>query len=191
MIEVMPRAYLDKRGAFGNDGDITDVPAPTVLSDSCGTHWIVGVGTHDGMRSLEEPAPSVLTHGRQHTTSELTIVEAEADISRYAIGAEWDKLKPGEQSEKYFQLTKPDVALPCPTVTQLGGNSTVASVTHPTEKRKFSIVELRRICAFPDDFILTGTYSQQWERLGRAVPPVMMMYIAKTIQTEVLDKCKA
>ena len=88
-------------------------------------------------------------------------------------------------------MTKPDVASPWDTVTQRGGDNTVASVVHPTEKRKFSIAELRRICAFPDDFVLTGTYAQQWERLGRAVPPVMMMHIAKTIQTEVLDKCKA
>ena len=29
----------------------------------------------------------------------------------------------------------------------------------PTERRKFSIAELKRICAFPDDFILTGTYA--------------------------------
>ena len=160
MIQATLRAYLDRRGAFGNDGDITDSPAPTVLADSVGTHWVI---------------------------------EPEADISRYAIGAEWDKLKPGEQSERYYQLVRAPIDGPSPTVTQAAGTAwapaAAAGVTHPTEKRKFSIADLRRICAFPDDFILTGTYSQQWERLGRAVPPVMMMYIAKTIQTEVLDKC--
>ena len=31
--------------------------------------------------------------------------------------------------------------------------------------------ELRRICSFPDDFVLEGSYQQQWERCGRAVPP--------------------
>ena len=61
---------------------------------------------------------------------------------------------------------------------------------HPTEKRKFSIAELRRICAFPDDFILIGTYAQQWERLGRAVPPVMMEKIASTIRDEILCKIR-
>ena len=54
--------------------------------------------------------------------------------------------------------------------------------------RKFTIAELKRICAFPDDFALTGSYPQQWERLGRAVPPVMMMHIAKTIQKGILEK---
>ncbi len=120
----------------------------------------------------------------------LAIVEQESDISRYAIGKEWDKLKPGEQSEKYFQLVKADPSSPCPTVTQRGGDNTVASVTHPTEKRKFTIAELKRICAFPDDFILTGSYAQQWERLGRAVPPVMMAAIAATVRDEILCKLK-
>jgi DNA (cytosine-5)-methyltransferase 1 len=62
----------------------------------------------------------------------------------------------------------------------------VASVTHPTEKRTLTIAELKRICAFPDDFVLTGTYSQQWERLGRAVPPGMMAAVAATIRDEIL-----
>lgn len=57
-------------------------------------------------------------------------------------------------------------------------------------KRKFSISELKKICAFPDDFILTGSYSQQWERLGRAVPPVMMFHIATTIRDDILGKIK-
>jgi DNA (cytosine-5)-methyltransferase 1 len=57
-----------------------------------------------------------------------------------------------------------------------------------TEKRKFTIDELKRICAFPDDFILCGTYAQQWERLGNSVPPVMMKAIAETIRDGVLMK---
>lgn len=155
LVKSATRAYRDKRGAFGNDGDITDQPAPTVLSDSVGTHWIV---------------------------------EPEADMTGYAVGAEWDTLRPGEQSDRYFQLVRAGIDEPSPAVTQRGGDSTVASVAHPTERRKFSIAELKRICAFPDDFILTGTYAQQWERLGRAVPPVMMMHIAATIRDEVLAK---
>jgi DNA (cytosine-5)-methyltransferase 1 len=94
-------AERDNRGAFGNGGDITDIPSPTVLADSVGTHWM-------------------------------------------------------RQSDN--------------------------------EKRKFSIAELRRICAFPDDYILTGTYAQQWERMGRAVPPVMMAHIAATVRDQILSR---
>lgn len=117
-------------------------------------------------------------------------VEAETDISRYAIGKEWDKLKPGEQSGKYFNLVRTDPDRPSPTVCGSHGNSSTAGITHPHEKRKFTIAELKRICGFPDDFILTGTYAQQWERCGRAVPPVMMSHIAATVRDEILAKIK-
>ena len=59
---------------------------------------------------------------------------------------------------------------------------------HPLEDRTYTIPELKRITSIPDDFVLTGTYEQQWERLGRMVPPVMMSKVAKTVQTEILDK---
>jgi DNA (cytosine-5)-methyltransferase 1 len=89
-------------------------------------------------------------------------IENECDISGYAIGKEWDKMaKPGTQSEKYFQLVRPDPDKPCPTVTQTAGITGAAGVTHPTERRKFSIAELKRICGFPDDFKVTGSYAQQ------------------------------
>jgi DNA (cytosine-5)-methyltransferase 1 len=47
--------------------------------------------------------------------------------------------------------------------------------------------ECRRICGFPDDFRLTGNYSQRWERLGRAVPPVMMSHIAGAVRDALLE----
>ena len=50
------------------------------------------------------------------------------------------------------------------------------------ERRKLTIDELKAICSFPADFELTGSYNQQWERLGRAVPPVMMSRIAAGIR---------
>jgi DNA (cytosine-5)-methyltransferase 1 len=54
--------------------------------------------------------------------------------------------------------------------------------------RKFTMDELRRICGFPDDYILTGTYAQQWERCGRSVPPVMMSHIAAAVRDQILSK---
>lgn len=81
---------------------------------------------------------------------------------------------------------KPDV--PNPTVLSGGPNKQGGFVRSATEKRKFTIAELRRICGFPDDFILTGTYAQQWERLGNSVPPVMMSHIASTIRDQILAR---
>lgn len=135
------------------------------------------------LHDISEPNATITA-----TLPRYNLVEAETDISRYAIGKEWDRIKQGGKSEKYLSLVKPDISRPCPTVTQLAGSTSTAGVVHPTERRKFSIAELRRICAFPDDFILTGTYAQQWERMGRAVPPVMMAHIASTIRDQILAR---
>ena len=107
-------------------------------------------------------------------------------IERFAIGAEWKRLRQGQQSIKYFNLIRCDMRLPSPTIT--GRSVSAASATHPTECRKFTIGELKRICSFPDDFVLSGTYSQQYERLGRAVPPLMMKAIAETVRDRILLK---
>lgn len=137
--------------------------------------------------SFDAPLPTVTANGiGADWRGDWLIVSAETDISRYAIGAEWDKLAPGESTYYGGRLWRPDPERPCPTVTQTGGNLGASSVTHPTERRKFTIAELKRLCAFPDDFILTGTYAQQWERLGRAVPPLMMRAVAETLRDRVL-----
>jgi DNA (cytosine-5)-methyltransferase 1 len=107
-------------------------------------------------------------------------------IERFAIGREADKLKPGESSSRYFNLVRPDPDKPCPTVTQTGGSVGAASVIHPLEPRKLTISELKRLSGFPDDFTLAGSYRQQYERLGRAVPPPLMKAIAETLRDEVL-----
>lgn len=156
--------------------------------------WIVAVGDNGGfgkgaMRSAAAAAAATIGASPQTGNGRFppSVVEAETDISRYAIGKEWEKLgNPGTQSDRFFQLVRPDLDEACPTVTASGGTASLASVVHPTEKRKFSIAELKRICAFPDDFVLTGTYAQQWERLGRAVPPVMMSSIAAAVRDNVL-----
>lgn len=154
--------------------------------------WIVSVEEANGHNSSglygHRMIPIVSRSFPTVTAQRPVKVEAESDISRYAIGNEWDKLKPGGQSDRFFQLVKPGLDTPCPTITASGGSGSIASVVHPTEKRKFSIAELRRICGFPDDFKLTGTYAQQWERLGRAVPPVMMSHISGAIRDRILSR---
>ena len=90
----------------------------------------------------------------------------------------------------YFNLRRESFYQPCSTICQTNGQSGTAGNCHPTEDRKFTIPELKRITSLPDDFILTGNYAQQWERAGRMVPPVMMMNIAKTLQEKVLDRAK-
>lgn len=171
-------------------------PLPYRYSVKDALPWIVkqrhgkGFGEEEWIDASQSPAQTVGTQqsSGNNINNGAYKVEAATDISRFAIGAEWDRIGAGGQSDKYLQLTRPLINGQSGTITAEGGNPSLAGVTHPTEKRKFSIAELKRICAFPDDFQLTGTYTQQWERLGRAVPPVMMSHIAATIRDEVLCK---
>ncbi len=109
-----------------------------------------------------------------------------ARIQDQAIGREWERLPLGRWSGKYMNLMRVPLDMPCPAVTQRGGGGGVAAVTHPREPRKFTIPELKRICGFPDDFVLSGTYAQSYERLGRAVPPPVAFHVAERV-ANILD----
>ncbi len=173
-------------GGFVRNKDVTDRPCPTITigvdslnSSRFRVEGANGFNGHSSMEVSECPMPTVQA-GRP--------VRVEGDISGQAIAEEWDKIREGETSGKYFNLTKPNREKPCPTVTGIGGNVGMASVVHPVERRKFTIAELRRICAFPDDFVLVGSYAQQWARLGNAVPPVMMMHVATAVREDILAR---
>ena len=111
-------------------------------------------------------------------------------IGEYAIGPEWERMAPGEASLKYFTLVKSHIDKPAQTITAQGGNVGAASITHPTQRRKFTLQELRLLSSFPADFQLTGTFEQRWERIGRSVPPIMAQALATSIAENMLDKMK-
>jgi len=83
-----------------------------------------------------------------------------------------------------FNTKRASYYQPSPTLTASGG------LIHWSEDRALTVAELKRIQSLPDDFILTGTHSQQTERIGRMVPPLMMKAIAENIYKEVLSKLK-
>ena len=115
---------------------------------------------------------------------------------RYSVRDALPWIMDARQSKVFNEPDRVFTNTPSPSVTTLGIGAKrndcvmVESKTDSAgiEKRKFTIAELKRICAFPDDFVLLGSYAQQWERLGRAVPPVMMSHIAATIRDEILSK---
>ena len=121
-------------------------------------------------------------------------------------GGEAKRLKPGTDTHRYWVATKPGAPL---SDAFFKANQRWSFLTHKkqspdrqanaitqgtqqlyhwAEPRTLTLQELRRIGGFPDDFELTGNFNQQWERIGRAVPPVMMSHIAATIATKILDK---
>jgi DNA (cytosine-5)-methyltransferase 1 len=134
---------------------------------------------------------------------------------RYTVGesveglpasGEAKRLKPGTDRHRYWLATEPGTALSKACKKLTGKNSFLTHVKqsphrqantitqgmqqlyHWAEPRTLTLQELRRIGGFPDDFDLTGNFTQRWERIGRAVPPLMMPRIAGTIATEILDR---
>jgi DNA (cytosine-5)-methyltransferase 1 len=83
-------------------------------------------------------------------------------------------------NNSFKSITIGSVDHTCPTI-MAGGSRTAGEFVEGSERRKFTIAELKRICAFPDDYILTGSYADQWARCGNAVPPVMMFHIASAL----------
>lgn len=105
---------------------------------------------------------------------------------------EIDKIIYGGRFGVTYIKSADSVQFQCIGVSPSSGNGRAGKVKRFGEigYSNLSTSELKRACAFPDDFQLTGTCSQQWERLGRAVPPVMMSHIARTIRDEILCRIK-
>lgn len=111
-------------------------------------------------------------------------------IKKYSIGKLYHEIERGTHHQKRFNLYRCAWNRPCFTITQATGGLSTAGPVHPDEVRKFTVQETKAICGFPPDYILTGDYTKQIERLGRAVPPLMMKAIAKTIRDEILCKIR-
>ena len=90
----------------------------------------------------------------------------------------------------HFNLKRTSYKKPCPTITAMGNLAGVAGVCHPTENRKFTIKELKRIMSLPEDFKLTGEHKKQSERIGRMVPPLMMKALSESVYEKVLKPYK-
>lgn len=100
------------------------------------------------------------------------------------VSAEWRLTGIGKKSTKYFQLFKCDPDCPSPTITGPAGTGAAM----PDEPRRFSVAEMKRVCSFPDDFELIGTFADKWMRLGNSVPPLMMRAVASEIRDRILNK---
>ena len=117
------------------------------------------------------------------------------DKNRYTLyGVKFNPARPSRLHEHYkgfknfyFNTYKCAWGEPAPTITQsgnqLGGRG---GICHPEEDRTYTIRELKRLSALPDDFKLTGTFNQQAERIGRMVPPLMTTAIAESVYENII-----
>jgi DNA (cytosine-5)-methyltransferase 1 len=89
-----------------------------------------------------------------------------------------------------FNMIRPAIQLPSPTLTQAGQQKGVSGVFHYAKNRKFTIKELKILMSMPEDYELTGTFDQKAERLGRMVAPKMMAALATNIYEKILKPYK-
>lgn len=104
----------------------------------------------------------------------------DTDLTRFAVYNLLRTLRQGQTHQRAFTLSKasPDSYSSCITATT---SKIGARETYHWDNRAFSVAEVKRIMSIPDDYILTGTYQQQVERLGRMVAPFMMRSVANHI----------
>jgi DNA (cytosine-5)-methyltransferase 1 len=95
-------------------------------------------------------------------------------------------MKQGEGADKYhsngslFNSRRIRLNMPSNTVIKTAG------LYHPVEDRLLSIMEVKRICSFPDNFELVGDFNKRWGGLGNAVMPLQMKAIAGALHDRVL-----
>jgi len=80
-----------------------------------------------------------------------------------SIRPEWIHGVEPQKESKYFATYKPRAP---------GG----------VEPEPYTDEQLKRVCSFPDDFELAGAPKQRWERLGRAVPPLMYRAVGEAVR---------
>lgn len=88
---------------------------------------------------------------------------------------------------KYFNVKKINLNKPLNTITKLFSEG-MSGLLHPKEKRFLCINELKACSSFPEDFIFTGSFKEQWARIGNAVMPNQMYYVAKHIKETIFNK---
>lgn len=155
----------------------------------------IGVRTDLGINpSYPEKHEKIITVKEAFENLEQSEKEIKESIdyvkNQRSVFAYINKCKAGESCSKYhpkgsyFNKYRNNYNSPSYTLT-----ATCDNIWHHTENRLQTLLEIKRIQSFPDDYILTGSgYLEKSEGIGRSVPPKMMQAIAENIKTNILDK---
>ena len=102
---------------------------------------------------------------------------------KYANMQKWDEIDGvGKWHPTRFNVGKNRWKKPSYTITYTDSKLGAAGLCHPFEKRRHTVSEMKRLMGFPDNYVLTGTWQQKVERLGRSVCPQVITAIAKEVE---------
>jgi len=115
------------------------------------------------------------------------ISQSESDLAPTQLRESWQmhRVLTGKEQKKHFGLLRTNVSRPAPTIVKDCGNTTPGMI-HPSELRRLSIPELKRLASFPDSFLFAGSFREQWSQIGNSVPPLFMRAIAQHVRERLL-----
>lgn len=110
-----------------------------------------------------------------------------------AYGQLWSQVRPGQSAvhlvgKGYSSCVKPHPDRPSPTLMKTQTGHGFATTVHPSEQRALSIREAAMIGSYPPGFRFSGSYQEQWARIGNSVPPFLMRAIASHLRAMVLGR---
>lgn len=102
----------------------------------------------------------------------------------------WNHVRPGQngthyRSNYYMNTVKVNPDKPFPTIPKVASGT--GGHLHWRKLRTITIEEAKRGHSFPDNYILIGSFSQQYERIGNSVPPLFMEAIARHVREKILE----
>jgi DNA (cytosine-5)-methyltransferase 1 len=183
-------------GVYGHQFRPADEPAPTIMATGKRAVLLVQEGAAPGKwRSASDPAPPIMS-GR---VASLEVQDGANQRQYHSIDEPAPCILSANKHKNYLRGQAPpmmevqdgavqdrwhDATGPAPPI--LGGGSSGPghrqALRSGTYRRKFTLIELKRLCAFPEDFAMSGTYAEQWARFGNSVPPLMAAAIATCVR---------
>lgn len=149
-----------------------DRASPTITSSDSGLVGVPRAGVEsnyygDREHALDAPAPPIVAGEGQQRIRARVVHDPKGNFEPVTLN--------------------PDVD---PSMTITAGSAHHMTVDNGNvERRKLTILEVKRLCSFPDDYDLepAGGYSHQWARLGNSVPPIMAFHVASAIRDVLLS----
>jgi len=139
-----------------------------------------------GVRSSSEQVPEPLHPAPR--SARVTVRQAFAGLaddesarwvpkSGSLVDAAMLRVPPGKVSARYFSKKRLAYDACSFTLTRIPYD-----FWHPKEHRPITTHEAKRLASFPDEFFLSGTVGQIFDRVGNSVPPLFMYAIAKHLK---------
>jgi len=137
-------------------------------------------------QAMREDAPTTLSNHYAPRLSSQNLARIEAlepgqdwrDLPRRLLPPGMRRAKKKDHTRRYSRMTWQGV--PRAIITRFRDPKS-GEYIHPEQTRTISIREAARIQGFPDAFVFTGAYSDQYDQVGNAVPPTLAEALGREI----------